>query len=184
MNQCATTYRFDTCSRIEVNDVQRLLSFRIRRWYFKLLYAVGVWAAGLIWIPLVALGTPDLAVSIVNVALNLVGILYGARVFRGFDEPDEPARPWWQMTARRRLSRVIGSLALFGALFSVLTLVGAALGWESAVRSVERLTLSESIITAVFYAIVAVLYLNSAARLPKPGPRNRPPKLAKPPKLP
>ncbi|MBA4248118.1 MAG: hypothetical protein C0444_07475 [Microbacterium sp.] len=78
---------------------------------------------------------------------------------------------------------MIGSLALFGALISVLTLVGAALGWESAVRSVERLTLSESIITAVFYAIVAFLYLNSAARLPKPGPRVRPPKLTKPPRL-
>lgn len=164
--------------------MQRMLSVRIRRWYVKLLYAVAVWVAGLIWIPLVALGTPDLAVSIVNVAVNLAGILYGARIFRGIDEPDEPARPWWQMTARRTLSRVIGSLALFGALISSLTLVGAALGWESAVRSVERLTLSESIMSALFYAIVAFLYLNSAARLPKPGPRSRPPKLAKPPRLP
>ncbi len=163
--------------------MQRMLGFRVRRWYFKLLYAAGVWVAGLIWIPLVALGTPDLAVSIVNVALNLAGVLYGARVFRGIDEPDEPARPWWQMTARRRLSRVIGSLAVLAGLLYVVTFVGAALGRESYVQAVERLTLSEMVITFTFFAIVAFLYLNSAARLPKPGPRNRPQRLAKPPRL-
>lgn len=164
--------------------MEKLLSVRIRWWYVKLLYAVGVWATGLIWIPLDALGVSDIAVSILTTTVSLGGILYGARVFRGKGEPDEPARPWWQMTARRRLSRVIGSLALFGALISVVTLVGAALGWESAVRSVERLTLNEWITSALFYAIVAFLYLNSAARLPKPGPRERPLKLAKPPRLP
>lgn len=158
--------------------MQRLLSVRIRRWYVKLLYAVGVWAAGLIWIPLDALGVPDIAVSILTTAMSMGGILYGARVFRGKGESDEPARPWWRMTARRRLSRVIGSLAAVALVASVVTLVGAALGWESAVRSVERLTLGESIISALFYAIVAFLYLNSAARLPKPGPRVRPLKLA------
>lgn len=107
----------------------------------------------------------------------------GARVFRGIDEPDEPARPWWQMTARRRLSRVIGSLAVLAGLLYVVTFVGAALGRESYVQAVERLTLSEMVITFTFFAIVAFLYLNSAARLPKPGPRNRPQRLAKPPRL-
>ncbi len=163
--------------------MEKLLSVRIRRWYVKLLFVVGVWATGLIWIPLDALGVPDIAVSILTTTVSLGGILYGARVFRGKGEPDEPARPWWQMTARRRLSRVIGSLATIASVASVVTLVGVALGWESAVRSVERLTLSESIISALFYATVAFLYLNSAARLPKPGPRDRPLKLAKPTRL-
>ncbi|MFN4002421.1 hypothetical protein [Microcella sp.] len=163
--------------------MQRLLSFRIRRWYIKLLYVVGVWATGLIWIPLDALGTPEIAVSLGTTVLSLAGILYGARIFRGIDEPDEPARPWWQMTARRTLSRVIGSLSLLVVLTYLFTFVGAALGLESAVGTVERLTLSEMIITGSSLLIVAFLYLNSAARLPKPEPRKRPPKLARPPKL-
>lgn len=163
--------------------MQRLLSFRIRRWYFKLLYAAGVWLAGYLAVSLIDFGVPYGVALGINDVLTLAGIVYGARIFRGIDEPDDPARPWWQMTARRRLSRVIGYLALFAALISVLTLVGAALGQESYIRAVEQQTVSGIIVTAVFYAIVAFLYLNSAARLPKPEPRNRPPKLARPPKL-
>lgn len=163
--------------------MQRLLSFRIRRWYFKLLYAAGVWVAGYLAVSLIDLGVPYAVAFGINDVLTLAGIVYGARIFRGVDEPDEPARPWWQMTARRTLSRVIGFLALFAALISLLNLLGAALGGESFIRVVEQQTVPSTIATAVFYAIVAFLYLNSAARLPKPGPRNRPPKLAKPPAL-
>ncbi|MEN9620854.1 MAG: hypothetical protein RL499_1047 [Actinomycetota bacterium] len=160
-----------------------MLSFRIRRWYVKLLYVVGVWLAGYLAVSLIDFGVPGDVAFAINDVLTLAGIVYGARIFRGADEPDEPARPWWQMTARRTLSRVIGFLAVFATFVMVVGLVGAALGQESFTRVVEQQTVTGTMISVVFYAVVAFLYLNSAARLPKPEPRNRPPKLPRPPKL-
>ena len=82
-----------------------------------------------------------------------------------------PSRPWWQMTARRTLSRVIGAFTLLLALSLGVRFLGAALGSASSLRSLERTTLPEAIIDTVLAATLAFLYLNSAARLPKPEPR-------------
>ncbi len=163
--------------------MQRMLGLRIRRWYVKLLYAAGVWIVGFLVVSLVDVGVPLGVVRIANDVLTLAGILYGARIFRGIDEPDEPSRPWWQMTARRRLSLVVGALATVAVAAYLITFLGAAVGQESALRSIERQTFSGSIVTSIFLGVLAFLYLNSAARLPKPAPRNRPPRLTKPPRL-
>lgn len=165
--------------------MQWMLSRRIRRWYVKLLYALAVFAPGyLLTAPLTSAGVPLAVLSIADSVVLLLGILYGARIFRGADEPDEPARPWWQMTARRTLSRVVGALALVGALVGAGALLGRNfLTSDSFASSFDRLLLADVASSTALYAILAFLYLNSAARLPKPGPRTPALKLTPTPKL-
>ena len=155
--------------------MQRILSIRIVKWYFKLLYAAGVWFAGYPVIALVELaGAPSFVASAANTLVTLAGILLGARLFRGREEPIAPARQWWQMTARRTLSRALGIVALLAVLFSLIGLLSAALGVERSIELVQPVP--EFIITAGFACVLAFLYLNSAARLPKPPIRLREPK--------
>lgn len=148
--------------------VRRLLAVRIRRWYIKLLFAVGVWISGFPVIALFdAVGAPIFASDIANSVVTLFGIGLGARWFRGRDEPVEPPRPWWKMTARRPLSLTMGILAAVGAGSTVLVPVGAAMGNATSIEQLERLTVFGIVHFTVFLAIIAFFYLNSAARLPK-----------------
>lgn len=151
--------------------MRRVLSFRIRSWYFKLAYAAVVWVAGYPFLLLTDLGLPSIVASVVNATLTLLGIVLGARLFRGKHEPDEPPRPWWQMTARRPLSRIVGVLALLFVLSIGVAFIGAAAGSEPSIRSLERMTLADAIINTSLAAVCAFLYLNSAAHLPAPEKR-------------
>ena len=152
--------------------MQRILSIRIVKWYFKLLYAAGVWFAGYPVIAVVELtGAPSFVASAANTLVTLAGILLGARLFRGRGEPIARARPWWQMTARRSLSRALGLVALLFVLSSLIGLLSAAFGVKRSIELVQPLP--EYILTAGFACVLAFLYLNSAARLPKPPIRPR-----------
>lgn len=155
--------------------MQRILCIRIVKWYFKLLYAAGVWFAGYPVIVLVEVaGAPSFVASAANTLVTLAGILLGARLFRGRAEPIAPARPWWQMTARRTLSRALGIVAVLAVLSSLIGMLSAALGVERSIELVQPLP--EFILTAGFACVLAFLYLNSAARLPKPPTRLREPR--------
>lgn len=148
--------------------MRRFLSVRIRTWYLKLLFAVGVWISGFpVFALFDAVGAPSVASDIVNSVVTLFGIGLGARWFRGRDEPIEPPRPWWKMTARRPLSLTMGILAAVVAGSYVLTPVGAAIGNPTSIEQLERLGVFGIVHFAVFFAIIAFFYLNSAARLPK-----------------
>lgn len=154
--------------------MQRVMSVRIVRWYLKLAYVAGVWLAGYPAFALFdALNAPQITGSVVNAVITLAGIILGARWFRGKGEPITPPRPWWKMTARRTLSRVVGVASILGSALTVLYLLGAALGVERWMQTLTAVALLEYVLTAVLYAIIATLYLNSAARLPKPAPRPR-----------
>ena len=155
--------------------MQRILSVRIVKWYLKLLYAAGVWFAGYPVIALVELtAAPSFVARVADILVTLAGILLGTRLFRGREEPVVPSRPWWQMTARRTLSRVLGTFALLLVLSSLIGILSAALGVERSLEIVQPLP--EFILNAGFVGVLAFLYLNSAARLPKPPIRLREPK--------
>lgn len=161
-----------------MTPLDRISSIRIVRWYFKLAYAAGVWVAGYLVLALFdALGAPSQVGSITNATLTLAGFILGARWFRGQGEPIEPARPWWQMTARRTLSRVLGIIFLLTTISTALVIAAAGLGVESSVRTLADITLPEAIINAVLSGALAVLYMGSAARLPKPPQRAPEPQL-------
>ena len=154
--------------------MQRILGIRITAWYVKLAYIIGV---SLTWLPILALmnaaGTPRLAESVANAILTLGGILLGARLFRGRGELIAPPRPWWRMTSRPRLSRIVGGLAVAGVVSSLSLFVTAALGLDT--QTLERLTIGDTITVAILYAVIAFLYLNSAVRLTRlPAPSSEP----------
>lgn len=163
--------------RPRARSTPRVLDFRIVRWYFKLLYAAGVWVAGYPVIGIFALlSAPSIFGSVGNSLVTLAGIILGARIFRGKDEPVAPRRPWWRMTARRTLSRVVGIIAVVSVLSTVAVFIGAAIGSEPSIRALDRITLQDGVVSTIFAAVLAFLYLNSAARLPKPSRRTRAPK--------
>ncbi|WP_394550875.1 hypothetical protein ACDF64_09940 [Agromyces sp. MMS24-JH15] len=142
----------------------RLLDVRIVRWYSKLAYVLGALAAG--WVlrsSLNALGTPPVATVAIGQLFDLVAILYGARVFRGRREPVGPARPWWRMTAWAPAGWVIGLLAVFYVAVGVIAvfLPVEAVGAEA---SSGAASVASSVLSTVWFAVVAMLYLNSARR--------------------
>ncbi len=156
--------------------MRRLLDLRIVRWELKLAYVVGAYAIGLaIYWSLRLIGLPYGVVGLVGVGVDLAAILLGARIFRGRGEPIEPPRERWRMTARPRLSTVLGVVFVVNSAFMVLGLVLAALG-----VSVEPSDAAERIvgsaIGAVEYALIAALYLRSAARLRSLGVPPKEPK--------
>ena len=162
---------------------ERLLEHRIVRWELKFFYVVGAWIAGYLIIALFEEMRLSALGNIIETMVTVAAILYGARVFRGRDEPVVPRRPWWKMTARRPLSRALGILSLLGLGSSIAMLVLAALGSDTYQDVLERVSPIAGIFSVVFYAALAYLYLNSAARLGAPPPRIREPELTPRPKL-
>lgn len=157
--------------------MRRLLDLRIVRWELKLAYVVGVWLAGFLIAALFdVVHAPWFVALPLQSAVTVTGVLFGARIFRGKDEPIEPPRPWWQMTARPTLSRRLGILfvvlAVFGLPYLVMSLIGI----------VTSLTPFEWLDVVAFNALLAYLYLNSAARLKRLGVPPREP-VFKPKKL-
>ena len=171
---CPVVLAEDT--RVARDAVQRILDIRITRWYFKLLYVIGAWLVG---IPaqglLAALNAPALVSSLLLTAITLASVFVGARVFRGRGEPVAPRRPWWKMTARPLLSRVLGiisTLFLASILFLAIT---ATLGVDESVESLGSTPILDTTINVVLMAVLAFLYLNSAIRLAKiPAPVREP----------
>jgi hypothetical protein len=107
---------------------ESILDIRIVSWYFKLAYVVG---ASLVGFPVFALFNIlrlPLVGNLASTAVTLAGIVLGARVFRGRDEPVTPRRPWWQMTARPLLSRVLGIIFLMTVISTLIEYVLAAQG--------------------------------------------------------
>jgi hypothetical protein len=104
------------------------LDIRIVSWYFKLAYVVGVWLVGFPVFALFNILRLPLVGNLASTAVTLAGIVLGARVFRGRDEPVTPRRPWWQMTARPLLSRVLGIIFLMTVISTLIEYVLAAQG--------------------------------------------------------
>lgn len=152
--------------------MQRLLDTRITRWHTKLLFVLG---ALLISAAIAALlreiGTPMPITSVLNSLVTIASFLLGARLFRGQGEAVTPRRAWWRMTARPRLSRVLGILFTFATLtllFSPILAPGSAI-------SAPGEPFASTIIDSIGFAALAFLYLNSAFRLRKlPAPVREP----------
>jgi hypothetical protein len=141
----------------------QLRPWRITSWWGKLGYALvatfGV-GSGLTWL-LGVLGLTAIASLVVGGVFDMVILLVGARIFRGRVEPIAPPRPWWQMTARQKLSSNLGSW------LAVVTVV-MAVGFILSIANPENVSPAESGLLVLYFAIPTYLYLNSAARL-QPG---------------
>lgn len=155
--------------------MRRVLDLRIVRWQLKLAYVVGAYAIGLaIHWSLRLTGVPWLVVGLIGFGVDLAAILLGARIFRGKGEPIEPPRAPWRMTARPRLSRVLGILFVVFSAMLVLGLVLAALGVTAQAPDTAE-TIVGSVIGLVEYGLIGALYLRSAVRLRRLGvPPNEP----------
>jgi uncharacterized membrane protein YfcA len=138
----------------------QLRPWRITSWWGKLSYALiamfGV-GSGLTWL-LGVLGLTAIASLVVSGLFDIVVLLVGARIFRGRGEPVAPPRPWWQMTARQKLSSNLGSwLAVVTGVMAVCFVLS--------LFDPARTYLAESALLVLYFAIPTYLYLNSAARL-------------------
>lgn len=148
-------------------------TWRITSWWGKLLYVFCTWfVAGrlLLWL-FDLLGGPAQAWSVISVVFDLAILVIGARIFRGKGEPIAPPRPWWQMTARKNLSRRLGiTFVVFTGLLVLWLVLSLVLG-----RSLHYSS-NEIASDFVYVVVPAFLYLNSAARLkPEPKPEQFPP---------
>jgi hypothetical protein len=163
--------------------MRRVLDVRITRWEMKLAYVIAVIAVG--WglaalLRVLNLGEP--AVLIVATLVDVVGLLLGARVFRGRGEAIEPPRPWWRMTARPRLSRnlgvvfiVLAAVMLGGITLAILDVSGSP--------STRAWTIFVGTLSVIEFGAFAYLYLNSAARLKQLGVPAEVPKFRAPKRL-
>ncbi len=134
-------------------------TWRITTWWGKLIYVFGAWFVAVRALDVLfgLIGVGGLASSVLFLVYDFAVLLIGARIFRGKREPVAPTRPWWQMTARQKLSNNLGSwlavlttLAVVGLVISFFTGLGPKL---------------DIVVLVVYVGVPAYLYLNSAARL-------------------
>jgi len=79
------------------------------------------------------------------------------------------------MTVRPLLSRVLGIIFVLFLASTLLLVITAALGVDSSIQSLGRMTIPDTTISVVLVAVLAILYLNSAVRLAKmPAPDREP----------
>jgi hypothetical protein len=146
--------------------MRRILGIRITDWYYKVLFiAVAVIFRALVEVLLQTTNVVVLLSIVVNSILVLGSYILGARLFRGKGEPVAPTRPWWKMTARRPLSRVLGVFSVLSLSADLFLIISAASGLESSVRTMDQRTSAGAVANAAVAAILAFLYLNSAVRL-------------------
>ena len=134
---------------------------RIRKWQFKLIYAVAAFVIlrAIVYI-LQTLQTPAPLVGIIQ-ALGVFVLFYlGTRWFRGRNESFGP-RAWWRMSAYPKASRRLGYLFIVLTVFAVLSAIGSLVP----AMSVPGDQLVGGIATAVISIVLAYLYLTSNARL-------------------
>jgi hypothetical protein len=135
----------------------QLRPWRITAWWVKTLFVViavlVLWPldAALRWIAL-----PVELVAFLSVAVALVAILIGARVFRVRGESGAP-RPWWQFTGRPRLSFVVG-----WACVAVMAVYGIT-------APESEFTLGADVISFLAYAVIGAAYFASGVRLRRRG---------------
>ena len=149
--------------------MRRLLDLRIVRWELKTLYIVVAWIVGFVVAGLLrSLGSPTVVLESANALTTFVPFALAVRIFRGRDEPVEPPRAWWRMTAWPTLSRRLGIL------FAVLTavgVVGVALllaGVPGAVAPAQG-GVAVSVSSTLQFGVLAFLYLDSAIRMSRLG---------------
>jgi hypothetical protein len=154
--------------------MRNIFAVRIVRAEYKVLYViVALGIAVVINYTLAAVGVPRVIVAPIALLLSLCTFLYGARVFRGPNELVEPARPWWKMTAGRRLSFLLGFLfSLLGIFWAGVVAVAAALipaaaKYGQASANEQVLGLAVNIPIFLYFAILALLYGISSARIPQ-----------------
>lgn len=112
-------------------------------------YATG-WALGFL--------TSSMLSLIIGIALSLLFLIVGVRVFRGRNENVLHPRPWWRMTARPPAGYVLAVLFFLYAVYFLIPYIG---------RGIRNFPLSvlDSAISGPIAFIVAVLYLHSSLRL-------------------
>ncbi|HEY9366750.1 MAG TPA: hypothetical protein VIP55_08975 [Agromyces sp.] len=147
--------------------MEKAPAFRIVRWELKVLYIVVAWIIGYAIADLLSrLGTPGVALDIVNTLVNLAAFALAVRIFRGRDEPIDPPRAWWRMTAWPTLSRRLGIVFAVFAAMSVISAVLSAVGVGGLPSSA---TVGLGISAAVQTGLLSFLYLNSAAHMARLG---------------
>jgi hypothetical protein len=153
--------------------MRTLLNVRIVRWPFKLLYVLGAYIGGVLIVNLIGLlPIPFVALEVLTYILEVGAVLYGARVFRSWNENVRAPRPWWRMTARRPLSIILGAISVLLTVV-VGTGVGSALGivlsasHTAHALTAANLTLRTETVAVFVYATLAFFYANSALRMSK-----------------
>ena len=151
--------------------MRRLLDLRIVRWELKTLYIVVAWIVGFVIAGLLrSANASPIVLEIANQATTFVPFALAVRTFRGRDEPVEPDRAWWRMTAWPTLSRRLGilfaALSAMGAAGLVLTAAGVPV-YESTTADGSELVIAVG--GTLQFAVLAYLYLNSAVRMKRLG---------------
>ncbi|NEM91527.1 hypothetical protein [Galbitalea soli] len=138
--------------------------WRIRRWYWKVAYAVGAYLLVSLLNLAVLSALPYTLSTAVSLVEDLVIIVVGARVFRGSNEEPRAPRPWWRFTARPTLSGAVGVLA---AIVFAIGIVGIVISAFTDFRALDSVAggLAAAAISLAFYGLIAALYLNSYVRL-------------------
>jgi hypothetical protein len=164
--------------------MRRILDIRIVRWEFKALYVVVAILLGWVIAGLLrGFGLAEIGIVLTSAVTDFGALLLGARIFRGRGEAVEPPRAWWRMTARPTLSRRLGILFVVLSLLGAVSLVLEATGIYA---PLPALTGDDVVVYArviLEYAVIAYLYLNSAARLKRLGVPAKDPKPPQEPKF-
>ena len=164
--------------------MRRILDIRIVRWEFKALYVVGAILLGWVIAGLLrGFGLAEIGIVLTSAVTDFGALLLGARIFRGRGEAVEPPRAWWRMTARPTLSRRLGILFIVLSLFNVAAVVFMATGVNAPLPEFGGADVFVYSFGIVEYAVVAFLYLNSAARLKRLGVPAKDPKPPQEPKF-
>lgn len=133
---------------------------RIRKTGWKVLYLIVGWVAvGTVNQLLTALHVVQPLSEILSVLVFFAFVLLGARSFRGAGEAIDPPRAWWRVTARPTAGFVIATFTVLFVGFVVAAIVTQP--GEHVVTYVG---------SAISYAIVAVVYLQSSIRLVREPP--------------
>lgn len=132
----------------------RWAPLRVMNPWHKLAVLIGQWLAlgGVAY--LLGMVLPDTVVGPVSQALLVVVIVTIARSFRGPDEPVDPPRVWWRLTARPRA----------GWWLTILYAMPAVGMIAESVRHPGAVTIVGGV-TAAFDLLLAVAFLNSSLRL-------------------
>ena len=142
-------------------------AFRIVRWELKVLYIVVAWIVGYAFADLLGrLGTTEIAVAVFGTFVDLAAFALAVRIFRGRDEPIDPPRAWWRMTAWPKLSRRLGIVFAALAASMIISLVSMAFGVGGMPGS---LSVGYGLNAAIQFTLLSFLYLNSAAHMARLG---------------
>ncbi len=121
-------------------------------------------------------GVPSVIGSVASDLIHLALFLFAPRVFRGRYEEVAPPRPWWQVTARAKLSRRLGVVAGILVVFETIVLI-VHLVTDRQQFPVDLINVLNGSITAFLHLDCAVR-LDRRERLAEPAPGVTPQPLA------